>query len=284
MAIERTYHTPGAVSLDLRIPAGHVEIETYDGKETIVELDADDPEALDRASIGMRERGGGYEVTVEVERKKGGVWGAFELNISFGGFARGNTYRLHVRCPHGAAVRVATAAADVEARGRFASLEGKTASGDLVVGEVELDATVKTASGDVRVDSIGGEARLQTVSGDVEVSRVEGDLSVQTVSGDVRVQDAARSVKARTVSGDQRLAAVQEGEVELQSVSGDIEVGIRRGSAVHVDATSLSGSMSSELELADEPGDGGDGPAVELRAKTVSGDVRVLRAAAREHV
>src|SRR5207244_7267328 len=119
MAIERTFHTPGAVSLELRIPAGQIEIETSDGEDTVVELNADDEELLERASVGMRERGGGYEVSVDVERKRGGVWGAFDLNIAFAGFARSNTYRLRVRCPHGAAVRVATATADVDASGRF---------------------------------------------------------------------------------------------------------------------------------------------------------------------
>ena len=57
-------------------------------------------------------------------------------------------------------------------------------------------------------------------------------------------------------------------------------MGVRRGSRVFVDANTVSGSTSSELELSDAPQEPGseDGPLIELFAKTVSGDVRVERA------
>jgi hypothetical protein len=56
-----------------------------------------------------------------------------------------------------------------------------------------------------------------------------------------------------------------------------MRVAVRRGSRVYIDANSVSGDLDSELELADTPREG-DGPLVELRAKTVSGDFRVVRA------
>jgi DUF4097 and DUF4098 domain-containing protein YvlB len=79
------------------------------------------------------------------------------------------------------------------------------------------------------------------------------------------------------VSGDQSIDSITEGQVQLQSVSGDIRVGIRRGSGVWFDLRSTSGKTVNELEPADGPAD--DGPSVELRAKAVSGDIRVVRAA-----
>ena len=87
------------------------------------------------------------------------------------------------------------------------------------------------------------------------------------------------SVRANTVSGDQRLETVSKGRLELRAISGDIGVGIRRGSRLYVDANTLSGSTSSDLELADVPHQEGEGetPLVELFAKTVSGDVRIER-------
>ena len=51
------------------------------------------------------------------------------------------------------------------------------------------------------------------------------------------------------------------------------------GLRLWIDATSVSGDMSSELEAAEPPT--ADGPIVELRAKTVSGDVQIVRALAR---
>jgi hypothetical protein len=67
--------------------------------------------------------------------------------------------------------------------------------------------------------------------------------------------------------------------VKVHSASGDIEVGIAKGSRLWVDAQSLSGETSSELELGTgEPVEGDEGPLVELRAQTMSGDISVRRA------
>jgi DUF4097 and DUF4098 domain-containing protein YvlB len=85
-----------------------------------------------------------------------------------------------------------------------------------------------------------------------------------------------------TVSGDIRVDAVKQGNVTLGAVSGDIVVGVRRGSRLWVDAQSISGETESELELAGTPVSD-EGPLVELRAKTVSGDIRVVRAPAPIH-
>ena len=110
----------------------------------------------------------------------------------------------------------------------------------------------------------------------LNLSVPQGTIDVETVSGDLRLRDTESSVTANSVSGDVRLQ-VASGDVGLTSVSGDMEVAIRRGSRVYIDANSVSGELDSELELAESP-TGGEGPIVELRAKTVSGDFRVVRA------
>jgi hypothetical protein len=74
------------------------------------------------------------------------------------------------------------------------------------------------------------------------------------------------------------LDAVTAGDVSVQAVSGDVQIGVRRGSLVYVDASSLSGDTRSELELGDLPS-AEDGPRIDLRLKTVSGDISVVRAA-----
>jgi DUF4097 and DUF4098 domain-containing protein YvlB len=148
------------------------------------------------------------------------------------------------------------------------------------------DVQVKTASGDVALTEGHGLTHVQTASGDVALQQAHGDVTVQGVSGDVWIKDAKQSVHVNTVSGDQRVDAVVEGTVETQAVSGDILIGVRRGSRVYVDANTISGSTSSELNLTDAPAEdeqadeADEGPMVEVRAKTVSGDVSLVRAAA----
>ena len=112
------------------------------------------------------------------------------------------------------------------------------------------DAYVKTASGDVHVDTVDGSLDVKTVVR--RRHRRLGCAATRTSRPSRVTSSSARddgSVSANTVSGDQAYDAVMQGRVELRAVSGDINVGIRRGSRVFIDANTVSGSTSSEFEL-----------------------------------
>lgn len=237
-----TFHTPGELSLRIRIPAGRVHVETVEGEETRVELDSD--ESVEEAATIAARAG---EVIVEVEERR-----LLFLRTSPQVTAR-------VTCPPGARLEFKGISTDLDVRGRTGPAEVKTVSGDVELGHVEGDLAVKTVSGDVSVETVTGRSTLQTVS------------------GDLRLDDAGGAVTGQTISGDMRFDAVAEGAVTLKSVSGDMLVGIRSGSSLWVDAKSVSGDTSSELEVGDSPPEG-DGPLVELRATAMSGDIRVVRA------
>ena len=267
-----TFKTAGDVRLELEIPAGRIEIETADTDETRVELEALSDsmrDLVEEARIGSTRRGDQDEVIVSVRERRG-----FFLS-----FDRAEIL-IRVTCPYGAELDVRTKSADVEAHGQYGSAEIKTASGDVELQEAHGDVRVKTASGDVRVETVRGRLDVNSASGDLNVDNVGGETSVQLVSGDLYIREAGDSVRANTVSGDQRLEAVSKGRMDLHAISGDIGVGIRRGSRLYVDANTLSGATSSELDLGDAPASARDedAPLVELFAKTVSGDVRIERA------
>ncbi len=249
---QETFSTPGPVTLDIRIPAGDIEIETDDAVETAVELQARgrDAEALESdAEISMRPRGDGYEVRVEAGRGRGGFLGL-----------RGGEYRVRVAAPHGATVQANLASADISGRGRYSELE------------------VKVASGDVEFEDVSGEAGVNAASGDVRLDRV-GRAKINSASGDVRIDESAEGADVNTASGDVAIDSVVSGDVRINSASGDIEVGIAKGSRLLVDAQTLSGDTSSELDL--ESGstiETDDGPLVELKARSMSGDISIKRA------
>jgi DUF4097 and DUF4098 domain-containing protein YvlB len=278
-----TFYTPGDVRLNLELPAGKIEVESTDTEDTHVELEAVSDneqvrEMVETARIEEVRRGDGTEVVVEV-RARHGVW----ISFSRGPGLRIGTPEmlLRVRCPKGAELDVRTKSADLEARGDYGRADVKTASGDISV-ERTAGADVKTASGDVHVERVEGTLDVKSASGDVAVGTVDRAATIQLVSGDLWVREANASLSANTVSGDQRIEAVGQGRVELKAISGDINVGVRRGSRLFVDANTVSGSTSSEVELGDSPATEGpaDGPLVEVFAKTVSGDVRIERAPA----
>ncbi len=142
--------------------------------------------------------------------------------------------------------------------GDAASLSFTTASGDLVAGAVSGSLTTKSASGDVAVRS------------------VVGPCTVSTVSGDVRLGSTTMLAAVTTVSGDVELDAV-EGGTRVSCVSGDVRVATRPGLALWIDVQSVSGSVTSDLEVGGATANA-EGQ-VELRVRTVSGDVRITRAA-----
>jgi hypothetical protein len=269
------FDTPGKVALRISLGGGHVSLETADVTQTTVDVEAlrDDDvtrEAIAEMTIEARDRGGYHEVVVEAPKRSPGWLGAF---------GRGPKIGVRVRCPHDADARVNTSSADVEADGRFGDVEVNTASGDLSFDTVGGSLKANSASGDISIGEIRGTGSIKTASGDVRVRRALGALSANLVSGDLELGEAFSDVALATVSGDQEVAALRGGEhAKVQSVSGDVRIGIAPGLRLWIDGSSVSGSMRSELELEDAPA-AEDGPVVELRARTVSGDVLIVRAA-----
>jgi hypothetical protein len=273
--MQKTFEVNGPVELDLRIVSGEIEIDpSLDGRVEI-ELTAHDEESqqlVDDARVELQDHAGRQRVLVDVPRRRGG---GFSLGLVFGR----NGVTCRVRCPEGSLVSAKTKSADVLARGTIGGLSVQTASGDVEADRVLGGISVKSASGDLEAREVGGGISVQTASGDVAIEVARGAVNVATASGDVRVGEAYDDVSANTVSGDQDHGAVMSGHVAAHSVSGDVRIGVRRGSRVYLDCNTVSGDTSSELELSpDSPT--GDGPLVEIRAKTVSGDILITRAPA----
>ena len=282
-----TFQTPGETRLDIRLGSGEVRLETAEVQETTVVLeplrDNDaSAAAIENARLELRDRGNGHEVVIDVRDRGRVIFRNAEVLIA-------------VTCPEGTSVETKSGSADVEGHGRFGSVEVETGSGDVEFGEIAGEAHVNAASGDVQLASVGGNARINTASGDVQIRSIDGDakinsasgdvilrevrgeLSVNSASGDVLVREAASSVGVNTASGDQEIGSVSTGSVTLKSASGDLKVGIKEGSTLWVDARSRSGDVRSELPVSDLPPDV-NGPTVELRANTMSGDITVTRA------
>jgi hypothetical protein len=250
---EQRFHTPLPLRLDVDIPTGDIDVRTVDGDESTVVLEGDE-KLLEHVHVTHD----GDRLAVGFRGKK-----PFGITIAIGAFTFGSEgIRLRATVPHGTEAAVTSASADAALEGRLRALRAKTASGDVRVrGEIEETATVKTVSGDVELDRVGGDLHAQTVSGDVAAGAVGGSVEVKSVSGDIRVD------------------SLREGEASFTSISGDVAFGIAAGSFLDVDAGSVSGDLTSEVPLASEPGEDVDGATVVLRGKTVSGDVRVFRAA-----
>jgi DUF4097 and DUF4098 domain-containing protein YvlB len=268
--MQKSFHTPGPVALYVEVGAGGVTVHTDDVTETVVNLNGKD---ADEVMVEQR----GDEIVV-IARQRGSAF-----------FGRSGDLDVHVSAPFDSRLTTKLGSADVRVMGRLGESELRTGSGDVQLEEVAGDIYVETGSGDLGVDTIRGDLQVKSGSGDVIVDRVEGSATVSTGSGDVRigtstgpvqvksgsgdltVEEALHDVGLSTASGDLVVGEVHRGQVAAKNVSGDINIGIPAGVPVWTDISTMTGSVQSSLQGAGQPEEGQD--YIELRAKTVSGDI-----------
>ncbi|HEY1330867.1 MAG TPA: DUF4097 family beta strand repeat-containing protein [Actinomycetota bacterium] len=267
-----TYPTPEPIAIDVRIPAGTIEIDTVEGAETTVDV---------RRLRGPRAGETPQEVR-EIFRPSSGGRATLYVAVEQGRrrWSGRESYEVRITTPHGPSVATATGSAKVTGRGRFHSLDVKTASGNVVFGDVEADARVQSASGDVELGDVGGSASIATVSGQARASHVGAKLSASMVSGSISVERADGDVSAKSVSGSASVGAVDRGRVDLSTVSGNLDVGVVADRGVWMDLVSASGDTSCELDGFGEGQHRARAADVEIHARSVSGDIRVHRAIA----
>jgi Putative adhesin len=259
-----SWEFPGAEPIDIfvNIPSGSVAVSAEPTEVTEVSL---------RASRNSR-NAEQFLAEVQVTFADGRLEVVQPKSFSL---LRGNPgLDLTVKAPAGSRCSVRTASADIACVGELAELDAKTASGDVTAATVTGRLQVNTASGDIWVENAGATVDLHTASGDIKVRQAGGDLAAHTASGDVSVGQAAGSVDANTASGDVDIARVGTGRASVKTVSGDSVIGVAAGAGVYLDLSSVTGRITNQL---DETDDGGD-VALDVTARSVSGDIRITRA------
>ncbi len=263
--MERTFDTPGHLQLDLRIPAGSIRIRAEQTAQTQLSIRGErDPE--DFRIVFDDARPGEQRLTIEY-KERGKLFGW-----------RGTELRVDLTVPLGADVACDTGSADLEVSGRLGALTFRSGSGECRFDDVEGELSVKVASGDLAGLTVGGGFSFNSASGDARVREIGGDVSATSASGDLTFGTVRGSVKLATVSGDVEIGSVAVGSTSVRSVSGDVEIGVARGTRVYLDVNSTTGDTVSELDMSEASAGGGTD--LDLQVGTVSGDIRIVRAAA----
>ena len=179
--------------------------------------------------------------------------------------------------------------------GQMKEIELESRSGDIeCTCAMALKMTVRTTSGDVslepvtektaeslKVSSMSGEAdvhgsaleaEISSMSGDVNVDGVFEILKIQNTSGDAGFTGTALELTGHTVSGDLNMTVENTSlkKIHAESISGDVDISLPAGlNGVHAECSTVSGDCLSRVS------DAGAAAAVQIRAKSVSGDVTV---------
>ncbi|MFT3854808.1 MAG: DUF4097 family beta strand repeat-containing protein [Ilumatobacteraceae bacterium] len=251
MRREERFDVGELARVDVDVPTGSVQARTGTAGVIEVVVDAGSAEQFEIGAVGD---------TVTVRAPTG--W-----------FARGGKANVSLVVPVRTDLAINVATADVNLRGALGTVRARTASSDIAVeqaGRVEAHS----ASGDVRVRD-AGEAHASSASGDIRIGAVAGTLAASSASGDVSAEQVGGRVEISTTSGDIRLRRCDGDDIAVKTVSGDITIGLPSGIRVEPDISTLSGSTI----LPKGPAPASDVPrrTVRLRARAVSGDVRIER-------
>ena len=268
--MQKTFSTPEPVSLLVELGSGDLVVHTDETSETVVDVDGTH---ADQVVVEQR----GDSIVVLAKQSRSGL------------FTSSRDLSVHVSLPHDSRLSTKLGSADVVVHGRLGETRLKSGSGDIRVdviaapayletgsGDISADRIdgpleIKSGSGDVFLEEIGGPAKVSTGSGDVQVTTAREPVQVKSGSGDLRIKEAFEDVALSTASGDLVVDRMQRGQVAAKNVSGDIRVGVPGGVPVWTDISSMTGSVRSNLDGVGEPTEGQD--YIELRAKTVSGDI-----------
>lgn len=253
-----TFSTPHPLTLRVRNPTGSVEVTAVETTETTVEV-------IPRGGSGKDD-----DERTKVEMSADGT--SLDVEALERRFGSAGRFTMIIKLPVGSTVDVRTASAGILCRGSLGGLEVGTASGDVAADRVDGDVTITSASGDINIGTVAGSLECKTASGDLRALTVGGNCRTNSASGDVLVSSCGGDLMAKTASGDVQLRQAERGSLDITTMSGDVKVGVRRGTVVWLDVSTLSGRTRSDLEHEDAaPADGGE--VLSISVRTMSGDV-----------
>jgi len=277
-----TYDTPEPIDAVIEVTAGRVEIHASDRTDTVVDVRPGDPTRdIDVAAAEQTQvEFAGGQLSVRVPKNK--------LRSLIG---RAPSVHVTIELPTDSRVD-AKGWADYRGQGRIgecsidsavgsirldqtAGLKLRTAAGNVSVGRSGGHTDVSTSSGKIWVGEIEGTAVVKTANGDITIGEVTDDVRLNTANGDISVHRALAAVNAKTAYGSVRVDEVVRGSVVLETGCGELEIGVREGTAAWLDVSSQYGTVRSDLEAGEGPGESEE--TVEVRARTGYGDIVIRR-------
>ncbi len=230
-------------------PGARVEVHSVDGKPIKISIEGD---------------------TLEVDHPQLDWENFIDVFKYFRGHARAD---VSILVPRDVELKLGVVSASAVVSGLKRGGRISTVSGEAVIdgcaGKLELNAV----SGELSARNHSGDITARTVGGDISATGEIGKFGGDTVSGNVMLDMAGvpDTVRVNTVSGNvtARLAESVPTEYRINTVSGRVQLGDAEIFGVRGGYTATVGEL--------------DGNWLEFRANTVSGDISVLHAPAREH-
>jgi DUF4097 and DUF4098 domain-containing protein YvlB len=279
----KTFPTPEPVSVTVEANFAEVQIVASDRSDTVVDVRPTDPDDHAHVQVAEATRVELLDDELRVIAPKPSLMARI-LNSP--------SVDIVVSLPSGSAVRADLGAGTIAAAGRLGhctvrtgagnirledtgTLEARSGTGDIVVGNVTGDATMETPAGHTQISSATGSVSIRNGSTGPRIGTVGGDLRVRAGHGRIEAESVAGNLDARTAHGAVVIGVATGDEIDLKTSHGDLEVGIPDGRAVWLDLDTKYGRVASEFTpTAQEPK---GGRAVRVVGHTSYGDIRIRR-------
>lgn len=277
----RSFPVDGPINVSVRLGAGNVRIVATNANEAVVDLqpgDANDKslKVIERSRVDLSANA----LRVDVPRTNSSMF-----------TGRTPAVDADITVPLNSTVRVEVGSADVVLKGGLDDVSVTSGSGDVNAASCR-DISVKTGSGDIAVDDgdavkahsgsgdvnvrrCTGRINAQSASGDIDIDHIHADSRAKTSSGDVSVGTVEAGLDGNAASGDVKVGSAASGHVSVSTASGGVVIGVPHGTAAHLDCSSVTGRLTSELDDADAPGE--EERKVAVAVRTVSGSIRIVR-------
>ena len=269
---------PPEVLVDIQV--GRVDIVATDRGDVVVTVSPSNPNRSGDWSAADR---------VRIDRAGGAirVTGPFRLNL----FGSGDSVDVLVEVPVLTSATLDVKYGSVNASGyldacrlnvpygditleRATRLDLSVGHGHVRVGHVAGDAEIRLKSGSARIGHVDGTLRLDGANASVVIDSVGSAADVATSSGAVELGRTGGDVGVRSAYGVVRLAELSRGSARIEGSYGGVDIGVRRGTAVWLDAVSQHGVVRTDLAAAEGPA---DGETLELHIRSGYGDITIHR-------
>lgn len=254
--------------IDANTPPGTWTIRGGDGTLVAAECDLT---VKARTLTQAREAAAGASIQLSIEGHQ------LRVRLAVPGYAASAEQRTvwvtadgRLTIPRGLDLVFRTATGSVVVSDLDGRVDLDTGTGSITVERVAGAVTVRSATGEVRLEGVGGDveagtstgaifltdiggaASIDTATGPVEVIRVAGRVKIDGQTGRVRVAEPGAGVSVRLSTGGCEIssAAAPAGDWLAATSTGDINVRFPRTSDVTLSAKTDTGSISNNVGLA----------------------------------
>ncbi len=226
---DRVEVSPGG-TLDIRLAAGPVEIETHDQDEVYIEV-------LGNARCRLLSDDGR-----DSRLLCGSRGGLFVFN-------RSAVQRLRVRVPERYSVNVRTAAGSIEIEDLEGEVQAATSAGSIQVDGAKGWVSLTTRGGSIRVENVRGDLDVSITGGSLRAIEVTGRIEARVIGGGILLDDVSGPVEAKATGGSIDARFVSDPGGSLTTEGGGIDVEFPEESSLTLHAETRGGRIQLESDI-----------------------------------